>query len=92
MTSVFVRNLTDSKSIVFYHSAFQQQRKAMLVSGTTVVIEFEKNGESHRTIQWSTSNEILGENYINAVRKQYEASGAVVVQISKVERIQVALL
>lgn len=64
----------------------------MLVTGNTLVIEFEKNGESHKTIQWSTSREILGPNHLRSIRKHYEESGAVVVQISKVERMQVALL
>jgi hypothetical protein len=64
-------------------------------TGSSLVIEFIRNGEHHRTVRWTSDNTLLTDmqkqRQFEEIKAQYEQLGADVLKISKLETIEVAI-
>lgn len=66
-------------------------------TGKAIVIEFERNGELHQAVRWTTDVEMLERlismpDYLEELRQRFEATGAVLVNVSSVESQHVSLI
>lgn len=65
--------------------------------GKAIVIEFERNGETHRALRWTSDVELMERliadpSYKDELRQRFESKGATVLSIGAVEMHTVALL
>lgn len=64
--------------------------------GRAIVIEFERNGETHRALRWTSDVELMDDllaqqSYKNELRQRFQSAGATVVSIAAVELNTIAL-
>lgn len=65
--------------------------------GKAIVIEFERNGEIHRALRWTSDVELMDslleqQSYKDELRQRFQSAGATVVSIAAVEMHTVALM
>lgn len=64
-------------------------------NGSGIIIEFERNGEHHKTVRWSSDTDFvetcLSECCLGEIRSHYARHGATVLAISRIEVSKIAL-